>query len=30
MVIEVKYPAGRTEIQKITVKVAGTVPQQKI
>jgi hypothetical protein len=28
--IEVKYPGGRTEIQKITVNVAGFGVQQKI
>lgn len=30
LTIEVKYAGGRTEIQKITVKVAGTGAQQKI
>ena len=30
LTIEVKYLGGRTEIQKITVKVVGTGPQQKI
>lgn len=30
LTIEVKYPQGRTEIQKITVNVAGSAPQQKI
>lgn len=30
LTIEVKYPQGRTEIQKITVKVAGPGNQQKI
>jgi hypothetical protein len=30
MTIEVKYPGGRTEIQKITVNVVGTGTQQKI
>lgn len=30
MTIEVKYPEGRIEIQKITVKVAGVGAQQKI
>jgi hypothetical protein len=30
LTIEVKYPQGRTEIQKITVKVAGAGNQQKI
>ncbi|WP_371741328.1 hypothetical protein [Bradyrhizobium sediminis] len=30
LTIEVKYPGGRTEIQKITVKVAGAGAQQKI
>ncbi|WP_082747565.1 hypothetical protein [Bradyrhizobium macuxiense] len=30
MTIEVKYPGGRTEIQKITVKVSGPGGQQKI
>src|SRR3954470_14163185 len=28
--IEVKYPGGRTELQKITVKVVGSGAQQKI
>jgi hypothetical protein len=30
LTIEVKYPGGRTELQKITVKVVGTGNQQKI
>ena len=30
LIIEVKYPGGRTEIQKITVNVAGVGAQQKI
>jgi hypothetical protein len=30
MTIEVKYPGGRTEIQKITVNVVGVGAQQKI
>jgi hypothetical protein len=30
LTIEVKYPSGRTEIQKITVNVAGVGAQQKI
>jgi hypothetical protein len=30
LTIEVKYAGGRTEIQKITVNVAGTGAQQKI
>lgn len=30
LTIEVKYPGGRTEIQKITVTVAGPGAQQKI
>ena len=30
MTLEVKYPGGRTEIQKITVKVSGPGNQQKI
>ena len=30
LLIEVKYDGGRTELQKITVNVAGTTPQQKI
>jgi hypothetical protein len=30
LTIEVKYPGGRTEIQKITVNVAGIGAQQKI
>jgi len=30
LTIEVKYPGGRTEIQKITVNVVGAGPQQKI
>jgi hypothetical protein len=30
LTIEVKYPEGRTEIQKITVKVVGAGNQQKI
>jgi hypothetical protein len=30
LTIEVKYAGGRTELQKITVNVAGTTPQQKI
>jgi hypothetical protein len=30
MSVEVTYPAGRTEIQKITVNVSGTAAQQKI
>ncbi len=30
MTIEVTYQGGRTEIQKITVKVAGAGAQQKI
>jgi hypothetical protein len=30
MSVEVSYPAGRTEIQKITVNVSGTGAQQKI
>jgi hypothetical protein len=30
LTIEVKYLGGRTEIQKITVNVVGTGPQQKI
>lgn len=30
MVIEVKYPDGRTEIQKITVNVSAPTKQQKI
>src|SRR3954464_6188232 len=30
LTIEVKYPGGRTELQKITVKVVGSGPQQKI
>ena len=30
LTIEVKYPGGRTEIQKITVNVAGVGAQQKI
>ncbi len=30
LTIEVKYLGGRTEIQKITVKVVGSGPQQKI
>ena len=30
MTIEVKFPEGRTEIQKITVNVVGTGAQQKI
>ena len=30
LTIEVKYPGGRTEIQKITVKVTGAGAQQKI
>jgi hypothetical protein len=30
LMIEVKYAGGRTEIQKITVKVVGTGAQQKI
>ncbi len=30
LTIEVKYLGGRTEIQKITVKVVGPGPQQKI
>jgi hypothetical protein len=30
MSVEVSYPAGRTQIQKITVNVSGTGAQQKI
>src|SRR3954453_13038413 len=30
LTIEVKYPGGRTELQKITVKVVGSGAQQKI
>lgn len=30
LTIEVKYAGGRTELQKITVNVAGATPQQKI
>jgi hypothetical protein len=30
LMIEVKYPGGRTEMQKITVNVAGSGAQQKI
>lgn len=30
LTIEVKYPSGRTEIQKITVSVSGAGAQQKI
>lgn len=30
LTIEVKYSGGRTELQKITVNVVGTTPQQKI
>ena len=30
LTIEVKYAGGRTDLQKITVNVAGTTPQQKI
>jgi hypothetical protein len=30
MSVEVSFPAGRTEIQKITVNVSGTGAQQKI
>ena len=30
LTIEVKYPGGRTEIQKITVRVSGAGAQQKI
>jgi hypothetical protein len=30
LTIEVRYPQGRTEMQKITVKVAGVGNQQKI
>lgn len=30
MTIEVSYPGGRTEIQKITVNVSGAAAQQKI
>jgi hypothetical protein len=30
LTIEVKYPSGRTEIQKITVNVSGVGAQQKI
>jgi hypothetical protein len=30
LMIEVKYPGGRTEIQKITVNVTGSGAQQKI
>jgi len=30
LTIEVKYPGGRTELQKITVKVVGDGSQQKI
>lgn len=30
LTIEVKYSGGRTELQKITVNVVGTGPQQKI
>jgi hypothetical protein len=30
MSVEVSYPAGRTEIQKITVNVSGAGAQQKI
>ena len=30
MTLEVKFPGGRIEIQKITVKVTGTGAQQKI
>ena len=30
LTIEVKYPGGRTEIQKITVSVSGSGVQQKI
>ena len=30
MTLEVKFPGGRVEIQKITVKVAGVGAQQKI
>lgn len=30
LTIEVKYPGGRTEVQKITVKVVGSGNQQKI
>src|SRR4051812_37468250 len=30
MTIEVKYPGGRTELQRITVKVVGSGAQQKI
>lgn len=30
LTIEVKYPGGRTEMQKITVNVTGTGAQQKI
>jgi hypothetical protein len=30
LTIEVKYPSGRTEFQKITVKVSGQGDQQKI
>jgi hypothetical protein len=30
LTIEVKYPGGRTEIQKITVRVSGPGAQQKI
>jgi len=30
LTIEIKYPGGRTEVQKITVKVVGSGNQQKI
>jgi hypothetical protein len=30
MTVEVSYPGGRTEIQKITVNVSGAAAQQKI
>ena len=30
LTVEVRYPGGRTEIQKITVNVSGTGSQQKI
>jgi hypothetical protein len=30
MTLEVKFPGGRIEIQKITVKVTGAGAQQKI
>ena len=30
LTIEIKYVGGRTELQKITVNVVGTGPQQKI